>query len=295
MRLKTFRAGVMAEAMERVRAELGPEAIIVSSRLVAGGIELSAALEDEPRELAPPPLDAREALRYHAVPLGLQAALATGPLPEALARFLRFGALPLGAQDPPLMLAGPPGAGKTSTIARLAVRMVLAGTVPMIVTADGYRAAAAEQLAAFTKLLGVSLVVAHTPRALARAMKRRPEGAPVLIDSTGCDALAASGREAVATLAAAAEANVCAVLAGGLDAGEAAEHAAGLSESGARFLIATKLDLTRRVGSVVSAAHAGALCLTDAGVGPGAADGLIPLTPRYLASRLQSWSGAQLA
>jgi flagellar biosynthesis protein FlhF len=285
MRLKTFRAGVMAEAMERVRAELGPEAIIVSSRLVAGGIELSAALEDEPRELAPPPLDVREALRYHAVPLGLQAALATGPLPEALARFLRFGALPLGAQDPPLMLAGPPGAGKTSTIARLAVRLVLAGTVPMIVTADGYRAAAAEQLAAFTKLLGVSLVVAHTPRALARAMKRRPEG---------CDALAAGGREAVATLAAAAEANVCAVLAGGLDAGEAAEHAAGLSESGARFLIATKLDLTRRVGSVVSAAHAGALCLTDAGVGPGAADGLIPLTPRYLASRLQSWSGAQL-
>ncbi len=184
----------MAEAMERVRAELGPEAIIVSSRLVAGGIELSAALEDEPRELAPPPLDVREALRYHAVPLGLQAALATGPLPEALARFLRFGALPLGAQDPPLMLAGPPGAGKTSTIARLAVRLVLAGTVPMIVTADGYRAAAAEQLAAFTKLLGVSLVVAHTPRALARAMKRRPEGAPVLIDSTGCDALAAARR-----------------------------------------------------------------------------------------------------
>jgi flagellar biosynthesis protein FlhF len=51
-------------------------------------------------------------------------------------------------------------------------------------------------------------------------------------------------------------------------------------------MIATKLDLTRRLGSVVSAASAGCLALTEAGVGPGVVDGLISFTQAELAARL---------
>ena len=73
----------------------------------------------------------------------------------------------------PLLLVGPPGAGKTLTVARLATRLVMAGITPMVITADGKRAGATEQLAAFTRLLGISLIVASHPVTLGRALTRR--------------------------------------------------------------------------------------------------------------------------
>ena len=56
MRLKLFRAAVMAEAMAQVRAELGAEALILNARPVAGGVEVTAALEPE-IEPEPVPLE----------------------------------------------------------------------------------------------------------------------------------------------------------------------------------------------------------------------------------------------
>ena len=56
---------------------------------------------------------------------------------------------------------------------------------------------------------------------------------------------------------------------------------------GADFLVSTRLDVTRRLGGILAAADAGGLTLTEAGIGPGAADGLVPLTPAFLAARLQ--------
>ena len=65
MRLKLYRAPKMAEAMARVRAELGPDALILGSRRVADGVEITAALE--PEAPAPPQDPARRAaLEYHA-------------------------------------------------------------------------------------------------------------------------------------------------------------------------------------------------------------------------------------
>jgi flagellar biosynthesis protein FlhF len=51
-------------------------------------------------------------------------------------------------------------------------------------------------------------------------------------------------------------------------------------------MIATKLDLARRLGSVLSAASAGRLALIEAGVGPGVADGQRRFTRAELAARL---------
>ncbi len=76
------------------------------------------------------------------------------------------------------------------------------------------------------------------------------------------------------------------VLPAGLDAGEAADLAAAHAGAGARLLVATRLDVTRRLGGVLAAAAAG-LALTEAGIGPSAADGLTKLTPEMLAYRLQ--------
>jgi flagellar biosynthesis protein FlhF len=359
MRLKLFHAPDMAEAMAMVRATLGADALILSTRQVPGGVQITAALEQDD---TPPPLDApsrpapavaapppeplvpelhvpvgahaaadqprpdrrpfaaqafplalpsaapalaawapprpawppgpaaanssggsrQQMLRYHRVPAPLHPMLLHGDLAAALAAAVSFAPLPY---DRPLLLAGPPGAGKTLTIARLATRLVLAGLRPLVITADGQRAGATEQLAAFTRLLGIDLIVADTPPLLIRAMQRRGPGAPALIDCFGIDPLEQAAGAAITDLAEAAAACLIGVLPAGIDPEEAADLGAALHGLGATHLIATRLDLARRLGSVLAAAAAG-LRLAEAGIGPGAADGLIPATPALLAERL---------
>lgn len=287
MRLKLYRAANMAEAMARVRAELGADALILATRRVADGVEITAALEPAPEPIpVPPDLGRQQLLAFHGIPAALHAPLLQGALPQALEASLAFAALPLAPTSPPLLLAGPPGAGKTLTTARLATRLVMAGIAPLVITTDGRRAGAVEQLAAFTRLLGIELVVANHPVTLGRALTRRQAGAPVLVDSAGVDALDPSQRQELAALAATAGAVVALVLPAGLHPEEAAENAAAFAEAGASLLVATRLDHARRLGGILAAAHAARLALAEAGIGPGAADGLVPLTPSLLAERL---------
>lgn len=296
MRLKLFRAPTMAEAMRLVRGALGQDALILSSRQVADGMEVTAGLEvgDEPSPAvspAPPRpkpvVDTAQvaALQYHGASPALRRKLGAGPLPFALATVLRFAALPLVADSKPLMLVGPPGAGKTLSTVRLATRLVMAGIKPMVITADGQRAGATEQLAAFTRVLGLNLLVASQPAALRKALDRRHEGAPVLIDAPGADLFDPAQRDGLAELIAAVGARLALVLPAGMDPAEAADVAAAHAALGADLLVATKLDVARRMGSVLAAAEAG-LALAEAGIGPGAADGMVPLTPDLLSRRL---------
>jgi flagellar biosynthesis protein FlhF len=285
MRLKLYRAPAIAQAMAQVRAELGDDALILATRCVGGGVEVTAAVEPQDQPPAPvrPDPVRLAALDFHGVPLALRIALQQGQLAAALAAALPFASLPLGEQ--PLMLVGPPGAGKTLTVARLATRLVMASAVPMVITADGKRAGATEQLAAFTKLLGISLIVASHPVTLGRALASRPPSIPVLVDTSGCDAFDPAQMEELAALAAAIGSAMVLVLPAGLDPSEAADLARAYAATGASHLVATRLDLARRLGGVLAAAGAG-LALTEGGVGPGAADGLLPLTPEWLAARL---------
>ncbi len=281
MRLKLYRASTAADAIARIRAELGPDALILNTRRVGDGVEITAALE---RSDPPPPL-AGDSLRFHGVPDALAARLARAPLRTTLAAALNFATLPL-QEGVVLLLAGPPGAGKTLTVARLASRLVMAGTKPLVITADGKRAGATEQLAAFTRLLGVHLVTATDAIMLARTIADRCDRPPTLIDLPGSDPFLSGERDELAALASTAGGRIVAVLPAGLDPGEATDLAQAYVEAGARMLVATKLDLARRLGGILAAAEAG-LALCEGGIGPGAADGLVPLTPELLASRLQ--------
>jgi flagellar biosynthesis protein FlhF len=51
-------------------------------------------------------------------------------------------------------------------------------------------------------------------------------------------------------------------------------------------MIPSRLDMTRRLGAVIAAAHAGSMILSEAGTGPGATDGLTQITPGLLAEWL---------
>jgi flagellar biosynthesis protein FlhF len=301
MQLKLYRARGMADAMRQARAELGADALILSSRRLGDGVEITAGI-DQHDEL-PPPLEILSdftgpdrpepennlrsaAMAWHGVPPSLAARLRTGPLAFALSAALRFERLKLEESSAPLLLAGPPGAGKTLTTVRLATRLVMAVVMPLVITADDKRAGATEQLAAFTRLLGLKLLVASTPDAMARALAQRENDTPVLIDAPGGDPFDAAGMTQLRELADSARAAMALVLPAGLDPGEAADLSHAHIQVGARLLVATRLDVARRLGGVLAAAATG-LALAEAGIGPGAADGLVPLTPEMLAYRLQ--------
>ncbi|MGH7118404.1 MAG: GTP-binding protein [Acetobacteraceae bacterium] len=287
MRLKLYRATSMAQAIASIRADLGQDALILGSRRVGGGIEVSAALEPALEEM--PAYDGKReaALAWHRVPPPLDRLLLEGPLEETLQRSLQFSEMPLAPGEPPLLFAGPPGGGKTLAVARLATRLVMGGAAPLVVTTDTRRAGAAEQLAAFTRLLGLKLAVAGHPLTLGRALAARGARACVLIDSAGMNPFDPVQQEELAGLAATAGASIVLVLPAGLDTDEAAELAAAFARIGATLLLPTRLDIVGRLGGVLAAAQAGSLALTEAGIGPGAADGLTPITPGFLAERLQ--------
>ncbi len=294
MRLRVFHGPAMASVLEQVRAELGPDVLILSTERAGRGVEVTVGLEaldgeDDVPPLSPPVHDMTlpQRLAWHGLHGPLVKLLASEPLEDALRRRLAFASLPLGPEAAPLLLAGPPGGGKTVCVARLATRLVLSGLRPTIITADGRRAGAIEQLAAFTRLLGLDLVVAQQPAALARAIGRRTAD-PVLIDAPALDPTLDADAALLREIADAAGATTTLVLPCGLDPGHAAEIAEAHALCGVRHLVASRLDLARRLGGVIAAAHAQALCLAEAGIGAGIADALAPITPGFLAERLMS-------
>jgi flagellar biosynthesis protein FlhF len=110
---------------------------------------------------------------------------------------------------------------------------------------------------------------------------------PTLIDTPGCNPFDEMQLKELSALSASAAGTLVLVLPAGLDPAESADIAKAFFSIGVRHLVATRLDLAHRLGGVLAAAAAG-LVLTEAGVGPGAADGLRPFTPEWLAERLMT-------
>ena len=280
MRVKLYSAAGMPQAMALIRGELGPDAVILNARRVGAGVEVTAARDEAdplpPADHTPAPkrIDT-DMLRAHGTPEALAAKLGAGPLPFALSVVLRFQPLDAATLRRPLLFVGPPGAGKTLTVARLATRLVLAKVRPEIVTADTSRAGAYEQLAAYTGLLGLTL----------HGLEDLPvTQAPLLIDGPGLDPFAHADRTELTRLIARTGALPVLVLPGGIDAEEATDLADGFVALGAARLDATRLDVSRRLGGILAAATR--LPLAEAGIGPAAATGLVPMTPDLLAQRL---------
>ena len=83
-------------------------------------------------------------------------------------------------------LVGPPGAGKTTALIKLAVAQGLAAQKAIrLISTDHYRIAAAAQLETYAEILGVPFTLAETSVGLARAIDAAPADALVLIDTPG--------------------------------------------------------------------------------------------------------------
>lgn len=168
MRLRTYSAKSTTEAMEKVRAELGDDAIIVANRRGPGGrgVQLTAAIDEKEEDLNviasltendyPAPAEiadaARAALDFHGVPRNLVNRLITAlnelntddttvALAGALDIGFKFEPLPVKRGHKPLILIGPPGSGKTLCTAKLATRAKLNNQPVEVYSADLLRAA----------------------------------------------------------------------------------------------------------------------------------------------------------
>lgn len=118
--------------------------------------------------------------------LGSQALNLRGALAAYLGKGLQVAADPVSAAGI-YALVGPTGAGKTTTIAKLAARLVLrhgTGAVALITT-DTYRIGGVEQLKIYGRILGVPVAVARDGEELQQHLRDFADRRYVLIDSIG--------------------------------------------------------------------------------------------------------------
>jgi len=106
---------------------------------------------------------------------------------EIQSRFKVQSSLGRGEQRPRIVaMVGPTGAGKTTTLVKLAVTYGLASRCPVLVLSmDTYRVAAAEQLRCYATILGVGFQVLQTVTALAQAIEENRGKDLILIDTPG--------------------------------------------------------------------------------------------------------------
>ena len=307
MRLKSFTARNVPEAMEKIRAEMGDDAVILSTQAdpESGGVKVTAALEGdafgETLEQFSDGLqaidDLSETLDYHRIPPGLSdrlIAAATGIATEdsamALAAALdaecSFTPLSDRRTARPMMLVGLPGAGKTSTAAKLCAWAKLAGLEACLITMDLVKAGATAQVKTFSKALDARLDQASDAEDLALIIDDCPANSLIVVDTIGTNPFDPEEQRRLAETARSIDAELILVLAAGGDTLESAEIALTFRQSGARAMIATKTDTSRRLGGILSAAHGGPLALIAAGTSPSIGDGLISLNPVSLARLL---------
>jgi flagellar biosynthesis protein FlhF len=212
---RTYIVRDMSEALARIKRDLGPDAIILSSREVRRedddnhGYELEVTAGGDragrdPQKLAATrsPNDARCAafekrLIAGGVPMNaartlsmlVRKTLRTSRVPfvdavtDALANELTFRPESRARVQ---ALVGPTGVGKTTTVAKLAAGFAFVEKRAVgLVCLDHYRVGASEQLARFADLIGVPMECAEDQKGLERALKKLGKAEVVLIDTAG--------------------------------------------------------------------------------------------------------------
>jgi len=335
MRLKSFYAPTMADAMDLVRSILGDDAIIVATREEADGVRVTAAVEEGrplPQQSKPAPADDRAeqaatlailseavaSVRETEAPAALPADVveevsdglyrtgvpariaekliksieglsATDPivaLAAGLSGMFRFEPLPTGKLKAPVALIGPPGSGKTLAIAKLATRAVMAGHKVGLITTDTVRAGGVEQLASFARLLKVNLITVDDPATLADSLTVHRGCDQIWIDTAGRNPFDPEDLRELRMFLEAAAVDPVLVLAAGGDALETIEIAKAFRALGAKRLLLTRVDTSRRYGGLLGAAHDTEMAFCDISETAKVAAGLKALAPVALAQMI---------
>jgi flagellar biosynthesis protein FlhF len=218
MQVKRFYSSSVEDAMRAAREQLGREAVVLSTDLVPSPgwrgwmgqrlVAVTAAVEKQLSAIRPAAsprrqsaeLPVRAGVIARLTATGLDAAIAervVGRLTlaecrvgveAAVLRELAFELKTLVAVDDRLapieVFVGPPGVGKTTTIAKIAAgRRVVGRKPPVLVAADGFRAGAVEHLRAYATIIGAPFRPARGASELEMALGSSQHG--VLVDTAG--------------------------------------------------------------------------------------------------------------
>jgi flagellar biosynthesis protein FlhF len=299
MKMRSFTAPTIAEAMKLVRESMGEEAIIIASgpnpkgpgmmvTAAADDIKLSEPIYENPVDIIGSILD------KHATPRMLSNKIlkiveqleVDDPnlaLSAAFDAYFKFLPLPASPKGRPILLMGVPGVGKTVTVAKLAARSVMQGNKTICITTDAERAGAVEQLEAFTKILKIELLQAPTVQSLKDALAACPSDAAIFIDTAGINILKPEEVDYLRNLISVSNADLTLVYAAGGNAEDAIDIGGTFRDLGAERLLVTRLDITKRFGSVLAVADAGKVKFSDVSITPHIANGLNPINPVSLA------------
>lgn len=306
MRIVSFLAPNSKQAMADLRASLGDDAIILTTQTLDDGqVHVTGARADDTADLADvltPVTEARsfdwlDALAgFHEWPFKMldriepvlkdcRPADPESVLTTLVRALFRFDETLLSGQKP-LLFSGPPGGGKTVTIAKLAAAQVLAGNTVDVLTLDVDRAGGLDQLGTLLAALDLEPVPVCNPSDLPNKLAGC-DGDVVLVDSTGVNPFSPNDLGKVSNLVAQADLELVLVLPAGQGYEDSAEVGRSYVALGARAMVVTKLDVARRFGGLLAAAEAG-LAFTEACIGPTIGDGMRSLSADGIARLLLS-------
>jgi len=318
MHLKRYQRQTVQQALRAVREDLGPDALVLSTRLVQapgprgwfGGrfVEITAAADrpsvTDDRHLQASLDPSPEHRRSHD---GIVARLEAAGLETGLAQQVaaahpthtRRGAslatlcatlakelAPLVAVDdryaPVEVFVGPPGVGKTTTIAKIAAQeRACRGRRLGLVAADGFRVGAVEQLRIYAHLLGSPLSVARTPYELQTTLESAT--VPVLVDTAGRSHTDEGAEDMLRVVATRSDVRTHLVLAADTPLPTLQKVVDRFATANPSRVVLTKVDEAGSLASLVSFLRERQLRLSYLGTGQRVPDDLQIATPRVFA------------
>ena len=243
-----------------------------------------------------------EALAYHHLPAALVARIeahirqqplkpssvlevAETALANALGALIAFTPIATAAKPPAkaLMLVGPHGAGKTSTIAKLAAELTLQKQQVVLISTDMERLGGTDNLHQLADILKCSFYICDTRANLKSLLTQFQNKAWVLIDSTGANIYEFKPLKELGEFASLQGVEPILTCPAGMDADEAQEMAGVFNFLNIERMIITRLDAVRRMGSVFSALTTGGYALSNFTSSAVLSDACSPISPHALA------------
>ena len=315
MRLKTYTAANMNEAFALVKQELGADAIIVNTENTEdGGVRITAAEEEkdfsfsEKEEVFPEPRRRdfddsriRKSLKYHGVIKQTREKILANIRQEyydsgekddkvLLERCLNkmFGYYKMLERKHPFKLfMGITGSGKSTAIAKVATQAKFKKISCCIVSTDNIRAGANNQLQAFAEILETPFSCAKDAQSLyEKAASSAERYELVLVDTPCINQFEEKEVSLISPLVRALKADVIMTMDAGRNSYDSVEIAEIFSKLGARYLLPTRMDLTRRIGGIISVAESTGMSLGAAGVSSSIVQGIAKIDAKSLARLL---------
>ena len=318
MRIKNFYANNVTEAMEDIKTTLGDEAIIISTQTMEDNtIMVVAALEEQPdffvdkqdevqvfSQYSFDDHNIKDSLNFHSTldivrdRIVSQVKILSASqhifddkklLENIFDKIFMYQDILDTSKSKLKTFMGIPGSGKSTAVAKLATKAKIAGLNPLIISTDNVRAGANKQLEAFANVLEVDFKFVKGGKNLFSLIQKSAEKYDlILIDTPGINPYDEEDVEKIREITEALDGDKIMTIDAGKNTHEAVEVSGIFKSIGANLLLPTRMDLTKRVGSLLSIASCCELGFCTASVSSSIAKGLANISNRSLAQLIMS-------